>query len=397
MNTSSESPYYPRSGRFVLIAVIFCTLLVNQSVHAQWLGDPAFEAKISQGINHIYSMSLDSARGEFQDIARLKPDHPAGPFFLAMVEWWTIMTDIDNESHDASFIALIERTIDVCDKRLDKNENDIDALFFKGGAIGFRGRLHANRGDWVKAANDGRIALPIVQQAYKLAPKNYDVLLGIGIYNYYASTIPEQYPIVKPLMLFFPKGDKQRGVTQLLEASQRASYANIEAAYFLVQLYQNYEKLPQQALPLAENLVKRFPRNPIFQKYLGRIYTSLAQWDNIRRVFSEILERSRGRQFGYNTVTEREAEYYLGMVEMQSRRYETALPHFYRCDELSRSLDKNTQSGFMSMTNLRIGMIYDKQGKRQPAIDQYKKVLKIDDYQNAHDQAHAYIDSPYNK
>ena len=75
---------------------------------------------------------------------------------------------------------------------------------FKGGAIGFRGRLRATRDSWIKAADDGREALPIVEQASKLDSNNTDVELGFGIYNYYAAVIPDEYPMIKPLMIFFP-------------------------------------------------------------------------------------------------------------------------------------------------------------------------------------------------
>ena len=53
--------------------------------------------------------------------------------------------------------------------------------------------------------------------------KNKDVVFGVGLYNYFADYIPETYPVVKPLMLIFPKGDQFKGLTheskkQLLDA-----------------------------------------------------------------------------------------------------------------------------------------------------------------------------------
>jgi len=32
-----------------------------------------------------------------------------------------------------------------------------------------------------------------------------------GMYNYYADVIPKEYPFVKPLILFIPGRDKQKG------------------------------------------------------------------------------------------------------------------------------------------------------------------------------------------
>jgi tetratricopeptide (TPR) repeat protein len=362
---------------------------------AQWIGDSVNESHIHKGIQYVYNLSFDSAKAEFQFVTHSKPDHPAGHFFLAMVEWWKIITDINNKSRDDNFIAMLDRVIDLCDTRLDQDENDITSLFFKGGALGFQGRLYGNREDWLKAANCGRAALPIIMKAYKLEPNNYDVLLGIGIYNYYAAVIPDIYPWVKPLMLFVPKGDKIKGITQLRTASEQAQYANIEATYVLLQVLQNFENQSLDAQQLALKLHKLFPNNVIFHKYVGRCFAALGQWNELEKTYLEILRRVKAKQLGYDTNIEREADYYIGIVQMNYGKYDSALQYFYLSDELSRTLDVNGNSGFMVLTNLKIGMIYDIQGKRALAVEQYKKVLDMKDNQNAHKEAEEFLKTPY--
>ncbi|HLF15324.1 MAG TPA: hypothetical protein VI932_10590, partial [Bacteroidota bacterium] len=225
-----------------LIALLALTAVPSGGgLRAQWLGDSASEALTRAGIDHIYNMQFDSARAEFRRVIESHPDHPAGHFFLAAVEWWRIMADIENTAYDRDFIGMLDGVIDICDRRLERDEHDVAALFFKGGSLGFQGRLHGNREDWIKAANSGRGALPIVQETYRLAPDNDDVVFGIGIYNYYAAIIPEMYPFVRPLMLFFPEGDRARGLEQLRRASRLARYAKTEASYFLLQILFNFE------------------------------------------------------------------------------------------------------------------------------------------------------------
>jgi len=378
---------------FIFLAIVFAwqTLVC----HAQWIEDPTADSHIRKGINFVYNLSFDSARAEFQIVANAYPNHPAGHFFVAMVEWWQIITDFENKSRDKKFIRMLDNVIDLCDKRLDEDENDITALFFKGGSLGFQGRLYGNREDWLKAANCGREALPIVLKAYKLAPNNNDILLGMGIYNYYAAVIPELYPWVKPIMLLFPKGDKIEGLNQLKIASNNARYANIEATYFLLQVYQNFENSYQEALQLALKLHSMFPNNVIFHKYVGRCYVTLSKWDEAHRIFSQILENVKSKKVGYDLITEREANYYIAQAEMNFGKYENALQYLYRTDELSRILDTKEISGYMVYTNLKIGMIYDLQGKRDLAIMQYKKVLKMKNYQDSRKQAERYIKTPY--
>ena len=249
----------------------------------------------------------------------------------------------------------------------------------------------------MKAANDGRSALPIVHKAYELAPENKDILLGTGIYNYYAEVIPEKYSWVKPLMIFFPKGDKKKGIKQLREASEQATYANVEATYFLLQILQNYELKYDQALPLAQTLHTRYPNNPIFHKYVGRCFAALGRLNEMRGIYSDIVDLVRQKHFGYDSYTDREAQYYLGLFEMGAGNNDEALPYFYKADELSRTLDHKEQSGFMVMTNLKIGMIYDLQRKRELASAQYNKVLNMTDFQGAHAQAESFLKTPYTK
>ena len=170
-----------------------------------------FDSTISLGIKQIYNIDFAGAEKTFKGLIADYPGKPQGRFFLAMIDWWKILIDPDNESYDDIFFQKLEDVIYQCDGILDKDPNNVDALFFKGGSIGFRGRLRAFRDSWIKAADDGRIALPIVEHAYKIDPKNIDVQLGFGIYDYYAAVIPDQFPLVKPLMIFFPSGDKKKG------------------------------------------------------------------------------------------------------------------------------------------------------------------------------------------
>lgn len=373
----------------------FLLTLCSSVLSSQWITSPEFDAQAQRGIAAVYNLEFEKAEIEFSSLSKNYPSHPAGKFFLGMIDWWKILMTIDDESRDEIFIKKMDEVIDLCDSILNHNENDIAALFFKGGALGFQGRLRANRSSWIKAANNGRQALPIVQKAYKIAPDNFDILLGIGIYNYYASTIPEKYPIVKPVMVFFPTGDKKKGIEQLTLASEKAKFASLEAKYFLLQLSFNYERQFDKAYELSFSLFKQFPDNVVFHRYVGRSSFVLSKFGESMSVFSDILDRCENDRRGYNNFVKREAVYYLGMISMNLSNFEQALKYFYSCDELSRILDQDDGSPFMTMTNLRIGMIYDIQKKRNYAVMQYQKVQKMKKFENSYELAQQYLKNPY--
>ena len=383
-----------KSGGYPVLLLLFC---ISSPARGQWIEDPAIDAHVQRGIDYIYNIEFENADKEFSEVIRLAPDHPAGYFFQAMTEWWRILSNFDDESHDKQFYDMLAKVEDMCDKRLEKNENDVTALFFKGGAVGFRGRLRANRGAWLAAANDGLVALPAVRKAFKLEPNNYDVLLGMGIYNYYADVVPSQYPIVKPLMIFLPGGDKKKGLEQLELAAQKARYARTEAMYFLLQTYFTYEKQFVRALELARELHTKYPRNPLFHRMVGRCYVSLGYWAEAVKIFNEVEERYRNHQVGYDDYDGREAYYYRGRNYFLAGKFDESLKNLYRCDEISRKIDKNGGSGFMSMANLTIGMIYDVQQKRGSALAQYQKVLNMKEYENTYRDSRRFMEHPYTR
>ena len=377
------------------IRLFLLLLCVLPTLRSQWIADPAIDTHVQRGIDYIYNLEFENAEKEFTEVIKLRPDHPVGFFFQAMIQWWRIMINYDDESQDEKFYDMLDVVIDMSEKRLDANPNDVTALFFKGGSVGFRGRLRANRGKWVGAANDGLVALPLVRKAFELDPKNYDVLLGIGIYNYYADVIPDNYPIVKPLMIFFPSGDKKKGLEQLILASQNAKYARVEASYFLMQNYFQYEKDYLKALDIARKLNTKYPRNPLFHRYFGRCLVSVGYLSEANDVFLEVAKRFREKQTGYDSYDGRESYYYLGKYEFIGGRFENALKYLFLCDEMSRKLDKDGASGFMSLANLMIGMVYDAQKKRDLALGQYNKVLAMKEYENSRRDARNYMKNPY--
>lgn len=376
--------------------ILLLLLLTPAMLRAQWINDPAIDALIHDGIRDTYNMRFEAADAAFQKVTKAYPDHPAGPFFIAMVEWWRILIDIENESRDDRFFDMLDEVVELCDERLDKNENDVAGLFFKGGSIGFKGRLLASRKSWVKAATTGKEALPVVMDAADLAPDNADLAFGTGIYDYYAAVLPDRYPVLKPLMVFLPEGNKALGLKELKLAADKGKYANYEAMYFLMQVYYGMENKPSSALTYARKLLGEFPENPVFHRYLGRIYIKLGNWERAAEVFSEIAQRSSsgsGKR-GYSGRMLREAQYYLGYNAMQTKNLGDAMKYLVECDKISRKLD-DEPSGFMIMANLRMGQVHDMMEQRSFALKQYEKVLRLPDFNGSHDLAKKYKKSAY--
>lgn len=362
----------------VLIILIF-------SIHS-FAQNSDFDSRVNEGIKQIYNIKFTEAEKTFRSVMADYPEHPAGRFFLAMIDWWKILLDPDNESYDEIFFQKLEDVIYQCDQLLDKNPKDVDALFFKGGSIGFRGRLRAFRESWLKAADDGREALPIVEEAASLDPNNMDVQLGFGIYNYYAEVIPNENPLIKPLMIFFPDGDKEKGIKQLKNTAFNGKFAKYEARYFLMTLYYRYENNATIADDYAKLLLDDFPDNPVFEKWRGRIAVRRGDYFLADSVFRSVLLKADKNYFGYNRPNSlREAAYYVGNNLKNNGQLDSAKIYFDKCITESKKIDKEgEESGFQVNAILYLARMAETLNKKDEAIKYYEELLNIRDYGNSH-------------
>ncbi len=375
--------------KFLLIVILFVTSLSAQQQR--------LDSLITSGIHQIYSIQFEKADSTFTTIRTEFPNHPSGAFFDAMIIWWRILLDLQSEIYDDQLRDKLEIVIDQCDDILDDDETNVDAIFFKGGALGYRGRLSALRHNWFDAASDGKDALPLVFWAYELDSTNTDVILGFGIYNYFAEIIPEVFPPVEPLMIFFPEGDKKKGIEQLKFVGENGKYAKYEALYFLMTSYYSFEKNNTEALKYATILNKEFPNNPRFEGYRGRINVRLNNYNKAFEIFSSIISKYNLGFTGYTKRVKREAEYYCGEYYKRNDSLALAETHFLNCERLSRIVDVEEESGFLINTLLFLGELNDLKGERKKAIGYYEEVLDLNEFGNSHGSAEKYLKTPYEK
>ncbi|HRP01082.1 MAG TPA: tetratricopeptide repeat protein [Candidatus Kapabacteria bacterium] len=370
------------------IIILILLFIGYQSANSQWaiLRQDA-DSLVKVGSDYIYDVQFDKAEQTFNELIKRYPSHPAGYFLDAMVAWWKITLFRNTNYYDKSFEDKIQRVIDICDDLLDKNPKDINALFFKAGAKGYRGRYYAQKQEWVSAASDGSSAYSLMIDCQKMAPGNHDIMLGIGLYNYFSQAIPEMYPITKPLLAFLPKGDKQLGLYQLRAASRMARYAAVEARVILLQIYYSFEKDNDLAESSAEELFTKYPNNAYFHRYLARILVRKGKYDEFEQMWRDILVRVMDKKIGYDNLTAREAMYYIGTALYRKNDFNNALRYLLKAEEGSKILDKDEESGFFVNLMIYIANIYEKQNNKKLAASYYKKCLSMKEYDNSHRKA----------
>ena len=372
-------------------------LLGPGSARAQPAGsifdDPVVQTEISEGLDDLYNMHFEAAARRFERIARRYPEHPAGPFLEALNLWWKILPDLSNEAHDDAFFAAMEEVIARSDRLLKQDDDAFDAMFFKGAALGFRGRLRSNRGKWFKAARDGLRAMDYVLDVVEREPDVADYAFGKGMYDYYAVAIPEQYPFLRPLALFFPDGDRERGIEALRRTVRDGRFVRAEAAYFLLQIYYLFENDFERSVEYAVWLRERYPDNSFFHTIEGRVYARWARWDLSDPVFEDVYARYRAGRTGYNASLAAQALFFLARSRMAYGEYEAALPHLNALQEAA--IRDAADYRFVTMGRLYAGMAHDALGRRSEAVAAYREALRTKDWSRAHKRARQYLDAPY--
>jgi tetratricopeptide (TPR) repeat protein len=365
------------------LAVIFSLT----PAYSQWqIMSREADSLVTLGADYIYNVEFDRAEKTFNQVIDLYPAHPSGYFLKSMIWWWQMQLVGPREVLQERFLEDIDKVIDVCDEILDTNAYDLTGLFFKGGALGYRGRYYGQQKAWYDAASDGSAALEIMERAYKAAPTNYDIMLGKGVYSYFAAAIPEKYPIVEPFLAFFPPGDKDIGLIQLKTAANKARYANVEGMVTLMQVYYNFERDYDNAYIWAKRLYDMYPGNGYFHRYIARIYVKRGNWKMVEEEWRDILVMALDRKTGYNNLMAREACYYIGSALMRKGEYDLAIRYLEKVDEVSVYMDED-DSSYKSQAHLKMAQMYMAQGNEKEAIKQYREVLDTEDFANSHEKA----------
>lgn len=388
--------------RFVcLVCTLFLVLAAVPALAAQGpavarpasiLDDYQFQEQVRKGLGYLYNMDFAGADATFAEIAASHPEHPVSPFLQALVPWWTIQLEPSDDSEDKAFLASMDRVLEICEKRLDANPEDLDAMFFKAGAHAFRGRLHSDRKNYVRAARDGQQALKYLQKVVALDPRNDDLYFGLGTFHYMADVIPKKYRVLRPFARLFPKGSREQGLQELDRAMSRGRFVSTEVAWTLVQIHYIFEENFPQTLGYAQWLRQRYPDNSLFHLYEGRAYERMHRFADATRVFQEIANRYAKQQTGYTDAVGEQALYVLSRVEMQRRMYPQALAHLTQLEQLMARRPVNTE--YRALGRLRRGMALDALGRRQEAVRCYKDVVAMD-HDRARGWAKGYLKKPF--
>ena len=344
------------------------------------IADMQLQIEINQAMNDLYNFKFEKAEQQFRWLKQKYAWHPLPYFLMGLSEWWKIMPNLNDTSHDEKFLAHMDTVIMISEKLFDEPKHEVEAAFFLAAAHGFIGRLHSSieRKNWRKSAVAGKNALKYMQYSkgkHELSP---ELLFGDALYNYFSVWVPENYPLLKPIMMFFPKGDKELGIKQLKEVSYNAFYTRTEAMVFLMRILNNYENDKKRALHIGEYLHQTYPDNPYFHRYYARLLYSSGKFSSTEPIAKEILSKIDNSSLGYEGTSGRYAAFFLGQIHDSRKEPKEAEYYYNRAVTFAEDMGA-TDTGYYHYSLLALAEIAEENGDKKKAKEYLKKVKKYAD------------------
>ncbi len=337
--------------------------------------DMNVQIEATHAVNDMYNFKFDKAEQQFRWIKQKYHNHPLPYFLLGLSEWWKIVPDVKATQYDQKFLAYMDTSIYYAEKMYEQDEEDPEAAFFLAAAYAFQGRLYSERRDWSKATLAGKNSLNFLEICKGKEDFSPELLFGDALYNYYAEWVPENYSILKPVLMFFPKGDKELGIQQLKTVANNAFYTRTEAQFFLMRILSSEGTNLAEAFRISEYLHQTFPDNPYFHRYYARQLYSRGKQKLAEKESLEILARIDSSMTGYEATSGRYASFFLGQIYEMRGELDLSQHYYQRTVAFAKEADA-TDSGYFMYALLNLGEIAQMKGDKDIAKDYYKEVKK---------------------
>lgn len=372
------------------------------------------------GFEALYNLDYETARKYFREIARLFPDHPAGPQFLAATLWAQTLNEsrrlqsslYNTESFYEQkedkpdprmveeFRQLTRTAVELAKARLRRDPKDAEALYFLGATEGLKAAFAtAVQRSFMSALSDGSSSAERHREVLKLDPEFHDAELTVGLYAYVVGSLPG--PVKLLASVVGTRGSKKRGLLTIQRVAEQGSFARDDAKALLIVLFKR-EKRYEDALAISRELGAKYPRNYLFKlesadalvsmaaaaRQSGRTADAAKAESEVLTIFDSLLRDRATREAAARILDLVHFRY--GDALLNAGQLEPAAREFLAAAGVS-----GAEPGLATMAYLQAARAFDLAGKRNDALTQYRHVLKRPDVSGAHDEAKQGLKEPY--
>jgi tetratricopeptide (TPR) repeat protein len=372
----------------------------------------AGESLVERGYEHFYNLEYDQALALFEQAAEERPDTPELHNHIAQTLLFREMYRVGaleselvsgndaflrrpklapSEEMESRFHAEIGSAMQLAQARLEKNPQDIGALFALGISYGLRSNYNfLVRRAWMDALRDATEGRKLHNRITEIDSGNIDARMMQGMHDYVAGSLPFFYKMLGFMAGF--RGDRRRGIRTLEVVAREGKNNRVDAEVILAVLYRREKRL-KDAIPLLNDLIRRFPRNYLLWFERAQMYSGLGDKARAIGTIEEVAERKEKGMDGFRRVPWDKIYYQLGTVQFWHNDLDPALANFRKVAHSARELDLNTEV----LTWMRIGQIYDLTNRRAQAVSAYRRAIEAAPNAQAARESKGYLNSPYRR
>ena len=343
-----------------------------------------------QAFQHAYNLDYPEAVAAFDKALALDPNDSATHRARATAVWLHIIfrrgsitvdqylggaarrdlkLDKPPAAEAETFRRHMEKALELAERRLAANPDDVNALYDVGAAVGLQASYVATvEGRIGGAFGAARRAYDTHERVLALDPQRKDAGLIVGTYRYVVATLALPARWVAYLAGF--GGDKTKGLQFVEQAARHPGEVQVDARFALMLLY-NREGRYLEALDVIRDLMARFPRNRVLKLEAGATAIRARHYTEADRLLTEgidgLASDPRPRAFGEEAMW----FYKRGMARLALRRLEPA-----RAD-LTRAEGLPTRDWVKARVQLELGKLADLTARRDDARRRYGRAISL--------------------
>ncbi|OGS11375.1 MAG: hypothetical protein A2234_00255 [Elusimicrobia bacterium RIFOXYA2_FULL_58_8] len=352
-----------------------------------------------QGIDAIYAVDLPEAQKQFALALEKYPDHPFPHFGIAMAKWAHLeyLEDESDPGLEKEYGELTDKAVDVGLKWLKKHPGDANAYLAVGGIYGLRARLAVQQRRWIKAYFDGKKAISHTRKAANIDPGLYDAYLGIGMYEYYAGTLPG---VVKFLAKLVMSGDAPKGLEYLNLCREKGFFNALGAKLLLIEIYtQPGSKYANTAMAVkwSRELRAAYPLHA--QMHFVEI-VSLYEDKKYEEARREALVYLKAVNDGVAVYRRRYLPRVLtaiGTTYLVEKNYAAAAEYFAKAAATLKDDPATHPARWGVWSVVRLANVYDLKGDRKKALELYKEARAYKDEWGFSEFINKYLKQPFSE
>ena len=379
---------------FYTVLAVICLAAFTAPAQAEIKLPPDIMAYATEGINGVYSLDYPTAQQNIQKVFEAAPDHPFAHFGNAMIAWsrYEYEFETSDDKQRKVFEKILDDSIDGIQRWLKKNPKDPNGYMGLGALYGLRAMFSMRNRSWVTSYFSGRKAIKNLERSLALDPTYYDAYFGLGIYQYFAGTLPSVIKILAKIVAI--KGDPVEGVKQLNLAREKATFTSDSAKLILIEVQNTRGSKfynPAKSLEFIRELRAKYPNNPLMRYVEVICLYETGQYDEVTAQANEFLNLIGTNPF-YKDIYIARAYTALGTAQMAQGNFEQARKLF---EQGRVAVAAQEPSRWGVWNELRLGQVYDLLGERKKALTQYKYVLSFKDKWGFDERAKALLKKPY--